>query len=593
MADLSVPSIMVDRSPNTKTTVKAEIANSPNIDIKNVPNFAAGWMNVAGAAFSLADTIDNTVNKTRAMNTLNDYRMNVDKITNDIILNNSAGMTDEELQAKVFETLDKYAEDNLLNEEFMNDPRIREAVTKEYNDFAMNIHKTLYADNATKVKKTELEVLSSRYMMSLNDAATAHNTPEGHKYEMIAKENHDMMLRAQGIDPEGDIGKLAWQKQKSNLLLNNVLQDLADPGMNPYGLLAKIKGEKGNMMIEDYTKAINAIRDRIEHLEIKAATKKQQDLSMFGASRGFASEIDKQAMIVRKADELRNLAKDPNSIYHGLTNQQIEAKAAAWVEEDQRLRREQFSAGTSFVWGVASGINKFLNPKDNTFPLETKKEIVEAITSVKGTDADVVLLSQGIDPRHATPDQIKAANDEIERNKFLANENDTFNSFYNIKYSLTASGIQSLPKNLAEGDRLVIDSMSDKEKIENARLAKGDIRVFMASTGLKDEMQARVSMAECYELAKEDSVNRDNEQLFDTIDRVTKSVLPKVEKSFDTNGRASRELKGRVRRAIERDITDRKMTLNDYATMVRRNGTSQIYLDNLLKYSDLSGIVKK
>ena len=351
MSDLLVPSTTLARKADTGDTVKLEAKEIKNARIQDVPNYTADLFKMASAGFNLAYEVDKAVTTARAKSDYNDFKIKMDQYVTDLNMSNQGGMTNEELRLKIFDKMNEYANKNLLGKEYMDNPLIRNTILEEYNGYVDNISKAVYADNAKKVFDMQVKTASSELMLAVNDAAVAHNTSRGAELLDKAESKYYDMLKIQGVSSDSEIARAGWMQTRSAMYLDNVLQDLEDPGWSPYKLRDKIKGMKGDMMIGDYTQAMRAINSRIKEDMVSAATKKQQYVDNLMMSQGQGSERDKiiaaNDLALQYFEQGKN---DPDSLFYGKTLADCQIIARQDIEKDQALKRKQFSVETGFMF---------------------------------------------------------------------------------------------------------------------------------------------------------------------------------------------------------------------------------------------------
>lgn len=594
MSDLIAPTIGIDRRrTNTADSMRAQAGPQYNINFSDVPNYTAGWMKAGAEAFNLADQITLDVRQSRAEADYNDFRIKMDQQATDLINSNMAGLTPEEMRTQVFDKMNKYAEDNLLNKEYMDDPRVKNKILQDYNGYVVNLSNTLYADNIKKVQDTLMKETSASFMIALNDAATAHNTKDGQKYVDIAKEKHDAMLRAAGVDPNSEQGRQSWKGSFSKLMLNNALQDLADPGMNPWALRTKVKAQQGVMMIEDYTHAMNAINAAIDRLNSKAESNRQRNIDNFMMSigRGDERSVFAAAMNLAETYKKQNERDGVLSPYYGMTDGELKQKALTDTRAIQLDLRQQFDAETAYITTVQQQVKDALLK----FEPDQRRLIVDYFQSGQATDEDVVFLSKGLDPRQASksPKMVADAQQELLLNRMVATKNNdqskAFDKFSNIKRNITMEGIRSTPFDQYETETSMVAGMSDIE-LTSALANSTSIDDFGRRLGLIDQSVINEAFSHAQDLSKKSANDLDESKLY----AITDSLMPKIKSSFgwDKNfdKRNKSVLRGSIYRAVRDDfIKEQKekptLTIAEYYKQKLISGYSDTYVD-IIKQSN-------
>lgn len=457
MSDLLVPSTTLARKADTGDTVKLEAKEIKNARIQDVPNYTADLFKMASAGFNLAYEVDKAVTTARAKSDYNDFKIKMDQYVTDLNMSNQGGMTNEELRLKIFDKMNEYANKNLLSKEYMDNPLIRNTILEEYNGYVDNISKAVYADNARKVFDMQVKTASSELMIAVNDAAVAHNTSRGAELLDKAESKYYDMLNIQGVSADSEIARAGWMKTRSALYLSNALQDLEDPGWSPYRLRDKIKGMKGDMMIDDYTKAMRAINSRIKEDMVTAATKKQQYVDNLMMSQGQGSERDKiiaaNDLALQYFEQGKN---DPDSLFYGKTLADCQIIARQDIEKDQALKRKQFSVETGFMFKT---VNDLSNAKSKFAP-EVWDRIVRKSANGELDNVELVMVSRGMDPDNkATVNERFKIQEELDRYRLGTNaveKSSAFNDFDMLKYNIKQEGgVRSTSPQQAESDRML------------------------------------------------------------------------------------------------------------------------------------------
>lgn len=457
MSDLLVPSTTLARKADTGDTVKLEAKEIKNARIQDIPNYATGWLQAGAAGLNLAFEVDKAVTTARAKSDYNDFKIKMDQYVTDLNMSNQGGMTNEELRLKIFDKMNEYANKNLLSKEYMSNPLIRNAILEEYNGYVDNISKAVYADNARKVFDMQVKTASSELMLAVNDAAVAHNTSKGAELLDKAESKYYDVLKIHGISSDSEIARAGWMKTRSAMYLDNVLQDLEDPGWSPYKLRDKIKGMKGDMMIGDYTQAMRAINSRIKEDMVSAATKKQQYVDNLMMSQGQGSERDKiiaaNDLALQYFEQGKN---DPDSIFYGKTLADCQIIARQDIEKDQALKRKQFSVETGFMFKT---INDLSNAKSKFAP-EVWDRIVRKSANGELDNVEFVMVSRGMDPDNkATVNERFKIQEELDRYRLGTNaveKSSAFNDFDMLKYHIKQEGgVRSTSPQQAESDRIL------------------------------------------------------------------------------------------------------------------------------------------
>lgn len=457
MSDLLVPSTTLARKADTGDTVKLEAKEIKNARIQDVPNYTADLFKMASAGFNLAYEVDKAVTTARAKSDYNDFKIKMDQYVTDLNMSNQGGMTNEELRLKIFDKMNEYANKNLLGKEYMDNPLIRNTILEEYNGYVDNISKAVYADNAKKVFDMQVKTASSELMLAVNDAAVAHNTSRGAELLDKAEAKYYDMLKIQGVSSDSEIARAGWMQTRSAMYLDNVLQDLEDPGWSPYKLRDKIKGMKGDMMIGDYTRAMRAINSRIKEDMVAATTKRQQFVDNLMMSQGHGSERDKiiasNDLALQYYEQGKN---DPDSLFYGKTLADCQIIARQDIENDQALKRKQFSAETGFMFKT---VNDLSNAKSKFTP-EVWDRIVRKSANGELDDIDLVMVSRGMDPDNQTAVnerfQIQAELDRYRLGTNAVEKSSAYNDFSMLKYNIKQDGgVRSTSPQQVQSDQML------------------------------------------------------------------------------------------------------------------------------------------
>lgn len=555
MAELLVPTIQMDRKPNTKTTEMAESIKSPEIDLKSVPNFAAGWLAAGSAAFDLADTIDYSINAARAQNTLNEFRMNVDERTTKMMVDNTAGYTESELQEKVFSGLDEYAQKTFMNQEFMNDPRIRDKMLNQYNDYVHNISNTIKSDNTRKVHKTLGDTLSSTFMLSMNDASTALDTPDSAKYMSIAKNDYDELMRFNGVSPDSEIAKAGWMEQESKIRLLNTLQSIEDKTLNWRQLSNRLDKWKGQMVTDDYIKARRAVNNLREQEEAKyLATLSRKNALTFAEVSGNLTDEQKweraRQLTITYLEKQKN---DPNGRFKNMDEKQIRAAAARDVELQAARAREEHTAEGLTIVSTIDGVNALRQAATSEQWGAVVNEVKQGfeIDDVTGIQM-LMLASKGLMP--------SAADEKIKNNTRLDAQQ--------LLDIISKDGLTMLRK--------TVDRMSDENsiKVAKARPASvaaldtlsyvterdafaaikqygGDATAAAQSLGIYDENAIYDFSVKAKRGELLSDTDRREESAKYAADLVYKAMSSRFDKSYTKNAQGIARIKGRIREAIQ------------------------------------------
>lgn len=457
MSDLLVPSTTLARKADTGDTVKLEAKEIKNARIQDIPNYATGWLQAGAAGLNLAFEVDKAVTTARAKSDYNDFKIKMDQYVTDLNMSNQGGMTNEELRLKIFDKMNEYANKNLLGKEYMDNPLIRNTILEEYNGYVDNISKAVYADNARKVFDMQVKTASSELMLAVNDAAVAHNTSRGAELLDKAESKYYDVLKIHGISSDSEIARAGWMQTRSAMYLDNVLQDLEDPGWSPYKLRDKIKGMKGDMMIGDYTRAMRAINSRIKEDMVSAATKKQQYVDNLMMSQGHGSERDKiiasNDLALQYYEQGKN---DPDSLFYGKTLADCQIIARQDIENDQALKRKQFSAETGFMFKTVNDLN---NAKSKFTP-EVWDRIIRKSANGELDDIDLVMVSRGMDPDNQTAVnerfQIQAELDRYRLGTNAVEKSSAYNDFSMLKYNIKQDGgVRSTSPQQVQSDQML------------------------------------------------------------------------------------------------------------------------------------------
>lgn len=456
MSDLLVPSTTLARKADTGENVKLEAKEIKNARIQDVPNYTADLFKMASAGFNLAYEVDKAVTTARAKSDYNDFKIKMDQYVTDLNMSNQGGMTNEELRLKIFDKMNEYANKNLLGKEYMDNPLIRNTILEEYNGYVDNISKAVYADNARKVFDMQVKTANAELMLAVNDAAVAHNTSRGADLLNKAESKYYEMLKIQGVSADSEIAREGWMKTRSALYLSNALQDLEDPGWSPYRLRDKIKGMKGDMMIDDYTRAMRAINSRIKEDMVAAETKKQQHVDNLMMSRGRGSERDKATAAIALAKQYYEQGQtDPDSLFYGKTIAECEVIALQDIENDQALKRKQFSAETGFMFQTINDLAK----NKSTFAPDVWDRIVKKSANGELDDVDLVMVSRGMDPDNKDTAnerfKIQAELDRYRLSTNAAEKSAAYRDFEMLKYNIKTDSLRSTSPQQAESDRIL------------------------------------------------------------------------------------------------------------------------------------------
>lgn len=467
MSDLLVPSTTLARKADTGDTVKLEAKEIKNARIQDVPNYTADLFKMASAGFNLAYEVDKAVTTARAKSDYNDFKIKMDQYVTDLNMSNQGGMTNEELRLKIFDKMNEYANKNLLSKEYMDNPLIRNTILEEYNGYVDNISKAVYADNAKKVFDMQVKTASSELMLAVNDAAVAHNTSRGAELLDKAESKYYEMLNIQGVSADSEIARAGWMETRSALYLSNVLQDLEDPGWSPYKLRDKIKGMKGDMKIDDYTRAMRAINSRIKEDMVAATAKHEKYIDNLMMSVGKGSERDKVSASIDLAKQYYEQGQnDPDSPFHGKTLADCQIIARQDIENDQALKREQFSVETGFMFKT---VNDLKNAKSKFAP-EVWDRIVRKSASGELDNVELVMVSRGMDPDNQDTVrerfEIQAELDRYRLSTNAAGKSSVFTDFDMLKYQIDREGgVRSTSPQQAASDKMLGATRSPDELI--------------------------------------------------------------------------------------------------------------------------------
>ena len=590
MSDLLVPSTTLARKADTGDTVKLEAKEIKNARIQDIPNYAVGWSQVGAAGFNLAFEVDKAVTTARAKSDYNDFKIKMDQYVTDLNMSNQGGMTNEELRLKIFDKMNEYANKNLLSKEYMDNPLIRNTILEEYNGYVDNISKAVYADNARKVFDMQVKTATSEMMLAVNDAAVAHNTSRGAELLDKAEAKYYEMLKIQGVSSDSEIAREGWMKTRSAMYLSNVLQDLEDPGWSPYRLRDKIKGMKGNMMIDDYTKAMRAINNRIKEDMVTAATRREQYIDNLMMSQGKGSERDKIIASNDLALQYFERGKnDPDSIFYGKTLADCQIIARQDIENDQALKRQQFSAETGFMFKTVNNLN---NAK-NSFAPDVWERIVRKSANGELDDVELVMVSRGMDPDNQ--DTVKERFEiqaELDRYRLSTNAVDkssAFKDFEMLKYNIQKDGLRSTSPQQAENDR-VLGATYTPNELTYAYDASSSALDFGRRLGLADAGES-LKLYEKAQKLKQDKALQYEESLKTSLvkDVVAKVPNKKLKSAFRDN---PKRLEAVFSLAMDDDYQRERnkrlaegavdFTFKDYFNVKYSAGISQSYIDVLM-----------
>lgn len=590
MSDLLVPSTTLARKADTGDTVKLEAKEIKNARIQDVPNYTSDLFNMASAGFNLAYEVDKAVTTARAKSDYNDFKIKMDQYVTDLNMSNQGGMTNEELRLKIFDKMNEYANKNLLSKEYMDNPLIRNTILEEYNGYVDNISKAVYADNARKVFDMQVKTATSEMMLAVNDAAVAHNTSRGAELLDKAEAKYYDMLKIHGVSSDSEIAREGWLKTRSALYLSNVLQDLEDPGWSPYRLRDKIKGMKGNMMIDDYTKAMRAINSRIKEDMVSAATRREQYIDNLMMSQGKGSERDKIIASNDLALQYFEQGKsDSDSIFYGKTLADCQVIARQDIENDQALKRQQFSAETGFMFKTINNLN---NAK-NSFAPDVWDRIVRKSANGELDDVELVMVSRGMDPDNQDTVrerfEIQAELDRYRLSTNAVDKSSAFKDFEMLKYNIQKDGLRSTSPQQAENDR-VLGATYTPNELTYAYDASNSALDFGRRLGLVDAGES-LKLYEKAQRFKQDKALQYEESLKTSLVRDVVAKVPnkKLKSAFKDNPKRLEAVfslamdddyqRERSKRLAEGAVD---FTFKDYFHIKYGAGISQSYIDVLM-----------
>lgn len=590
MSDLLVPSTTLARKADTGDTVKLEAKEIKNARIQDVPNYTADLFKMASVGFNLAYEVDKAVTTARAKSDYNDFKIKMDQYVTDLNMSNQGGMTNEELRLKIFDKMNEYANKNLLSKEYMDNPLIRNTILEEYNGYVDNISKAVYADNAKKVFDMQVKTATSEMMLAVNDAAVAHNTSRGAELLDKAESKYYEMLKIQGVSSDSEIAREGWMQTRSALYLSNVLQDLEDPGWSPYRLRDKIKGMKGDMMIDDYTKAMRAINSRIKEDMVAAATKREQYYDNLMMSQGKGSERDKiiasNDLALQYFEQGKN---DPDSIFYGKTLADCQIIARQDIENDQALKRQQFSVETGFMFKTVNNLN---NAK-NSFAPDVWERIVRKSANGELDDVELVMVSRGMDPDNQDTVrerfEIQAELDRYRLSTNAVDKSSAFKDFEMLKYNIKKDGLRSTSPQQAENDRVLGATYTPNDLMYTYDISSSALD-FGRRLGLADAGES-LKLYEKAHKFKQDKALQYEESLKMSLVRDVVAKVPnkKIKSAFKDNPKMLEAafslavgddyLRERNKRLAEGAVD---FTFKDYFHIKYSSGISQSYVDVLL-----------
>ena len=549
MSDLLVPSTTLARKADTGDTVKLEAKDIKNARIQDVPNYAAGWLQVGSAAFGLAYEIDKEITTARAETDFNDFRIKMDQYTTDLMVNNKAGLTNEELRAQVFDKMNDYADKNLLGKEYMGNPLIRNKILREYNGYVDNISKTIYADNAAKVQETRFNNASAKLAYAINDATTAYHTSEMDKYLSAAQEAYNEVLEVKGVSRNSEEAKQGWFETTSAIELGATLQNLEDDSQSPYVLDARIRSLKGKMMSPDYVKALRATGAAIEALETKAEASRTKTLNMWKMSIGHGEPQQIDAAAYQLAQEMKqDVAENgEKSRYYNWTDRQINQRALTLVRNSQDMLAKEYDAKTSYIYTTASGVDRFMK----TLTPQEQNEIVDYMKSPTADDSDLVLLSWGTNPKYATNKQRQDAMNDIAMNKLASGDDESFNDFSNLKHFVTVDGIAQIPRDLKETDTRLLNSYTETDLL-NVTAGLATVDEIQRALGIVDRTVAYSAYNKVQTLRR-DQRARDQQARLDGLAQALEARMDSMG-YLDKNVNAKADLRGGLKAALNEDM---------------------------------------
>lgn len=591
MSDLLVPSTTLARKADTGDTVKLEAKEIKNARIQDIPNYATGWLQAGAAGLNLAFEVDKAVTTARAKSDYNDFKIKMDQYVTDLNMSNQGGMTNEELRLKIFDKMNEYANKNLLSKEYMSNPLVRNAILEEYNGYVDTISKAVYADNARKVFDMQVKTASSELMLAVNDAAVAHNTSRGAELLDKAESKYYDVLKIHGISSDSEIARAGWMETRSALYLSNVLQDLEDPGWSPYRLRDKIKGMKGDMKIDDYTRAMRAINSRIKEDMVTAATKREQYIDNLMMSQGKGSERDKiiasNDLALQYFEQGKN---DPDSIFYGKTLADCQIIARQDIEKDQALKRQQFSAETGFMFKTVNDLN---NAKSKFTP-EVWDRIVRKSSNGELDDVELVMVSRGVDPDNQDTVRerfkIQAELDRYRLSTNAVDKSSAFKDFEMLKYNIKKDGLRSTSPQQAENDRVLGATYTPDELIYTYDAANSALD-FGRRLGLVDAGES-LKLYEKAQRFKQDKALQYEESLKMSLVRDVVAKVPnrKIKSAFTDN---PKRLEAVFSLAVDDDYQRERgkrlaegavdFTFKDYFHVKYGAGISQSYIDVLMR----------
>lgn len=591
MSDLLVPSTTLARKADTGENVKLEAKEIKNARIQDVPNYTADLFKMASAGFNLAYEVDKAVTTARAKSDYNDFKIKMDQYVTDLNMSNQGGMTNEELRLKIFDKMNEYANKNLLSKEYMDNPLIRNAILEEYNGYVDNISKAVYADNARKVFDMQVKTATSEMMLAVNDAAVAHNTSRGAELLDKAESKYYEMLKIQGISADSEIAREGWLKTRSALYLSNALQDLEDPGWSPYRLRDKIKNMKGDMMIDDYTKAMRAINSRIKEDMVAATVKREKYIDNLMMSVGKGSERDKVSASIDLAKQYYEQGlNDPDSPFHGKTLADCQIIARQDIENDQALKREQFSVETGFMFKT---VNDLKNAKSKFAP-EVWDRIVRKSANGELDNVELVMVSRGMDPDNQDTVrerfEIQAELDRYRLSTNAAGKSSVFTDFDMLKYQIDREGgVRSTSPQQAENDRVLGATYTPDELIYAYDTATSALD-FGRRLGLVDAGESLKLYEKAHGLKQDKALQYEESLKMSLVRDVVAKVPNKKIKSAFTDNR--KRLEAVFSLAVDNDYLRERnkrlaegaadFTFEDYFHVKYSAGISQSYIDVLM-----------
>lgn len=528
MSDIIAPTIQLNRKPDTGNNEKAAITEQSKLNL-SVPNFQAGWLQMGANAFELGDQIKYTIDRTEARNTYNDLRIHMDEMVTNLIDSNGTGRDPATLRTEVFDKLEEYAQKNFLNKGFMQDPRIREEIMKEYNQYVQNTTGTINADNVKKVRNNYIKSTTDTFMMAANDLQTALNTADSDKYLENFRLAHDEMLAAQDIDPNSPRGKASFQEQLSNVYLMNTLQDLEDPGKDPWALERQIKAQKGKMITDHYVKALRAIHAKQDSLEAKALSRKQGDAANFRWWMGTATEEEKFAAAMSQTEKYfkeRNIPADPESQeYMDVFNSKKNA-----IENKMAENRLKFSDGFRNRHTLLTNLNNYaatVPPTEFAAMLDYANN-----EALKGSipnyhQAALELMRNKIDPRHASKEQWKAAHESVDIMRGGADPEDLEAMDRTVAYIYQTHKLEQAPP-IAQIDKDKLNSIPNEHLLATFQANSGDMNKTAKALGVSDPSLIQVMVDRAYVAQQESTTKQLDTMAFAFANR----IYDKVDKSY-------------------------------------------------------------